>query len=290
MKRILGRVVSIVAVAIVASAAAPACATNDESIYIRAVLAPPSTKQNGQCVFTNDPQQAALFEGLLDVGVRDSYTAVLHVGNQMIARGDPNAPRAESNRIHINGAVIRVTDPNNNALAGCPKDCEFTSFADGAVADPQTANTPSFIAASLIAIDEPTANTIAGIVTGPSSTTLVIANIKVFGKTLGGVDVESGEFRFPIRACNGCSVKFTNADYAPRPPTCARDVNATASASTEGGCFVGQDAPTNCEDCLDRLVCKPCTSDQDCAFDRGAPVNGRCNNAGGATPANCVRR
>src|SRR5690349_18291684 len=105
MKRILGRVVVVCAAAVVIGAAAPACVENDQSIFIRAVLAPSTNRQNGACIYTNDPQQTVSLNGKLDVGIRDNYFAIALVGNQMIGRGDPASARAESNRVHLNGAV-----------------------------------------------------------------------------------------------------------------------------------------------------------------------------------------
>ena len=49
-------------------------------------------------------------QATLDIGVADNYYAVLLVGNQLIPRSDPQNNRAESNRVHINGAIVRVTE------------------------------------------------------------------------------------------------------------------------------------------------------------------------------------
>ena len=70
MKRIWGHVVSGVAVALAASAVVPACATNDQSIFIRAALAPSLNRQMGGCVYTQDPTQAEL----LGEGAGDGFT------------------------------------------------------------------------------------------------------------------------------------------------------------------------------------------------------------------------
>ena len=253
MKRIWGHVLSVSLAAIAVGALAPACAENDQSIFIRNVLAPSTNRTNGTCVYTDDPQQAALFEGLVDLGVRDNYYAVVLVGNQMIPRGDPANTRAESNRVHLNGAIVRVTEPNGALIN------EFTSLASG-LADPQSNNNPDYGLMGVTAIDAPTKDKLIAQLPTRSATKQVVVNLKAFGKTNGGVDVESGEFQFTVRACNGCLVSFAGADdpaQQPRP-----NCKAALGASGGGGatalpCFPGQDEPVPCQLCQGRPACDP---------------------------------
>jgi hypothetical protein len=256
MKRILGHVASIVAVGLAVSAALPACATNDESIFIRGALAPASQRVNGACVYTSDPQQTELFEGAFDVGLSDNYFAVLLVGNQMIGRGDPQNNRAESNRAHITGAIVRVTEPDGTQIG------EFTSYAVG-FADPQNNNTPGFATIGVTVIDALTSGKIKPKLTNRTLTKQVILFIKAFGKSLGGKDLESGEFQFPIQVCNGCLVDFTQG-YEPtsktQPRNCDKAFSSTGGATTGGPCIIGQDAAVNCQLCKGVLaVCDPNT-------------------------------
>ena len=245
MKRVLGQAFTVVAVGVLVTAFTPACAENDQSIFIRSALAPSSNRQNGICVWSNDPTQTHLFSGLIDVGIRDSYRSVVLVGNQLIGRGDANNTRAESNRAHINGAVIRVTDPNGGSYG------EFTSLASGFV-DPQLNNQPSFVPISIIAIDPPTMAKIAeGLAVGQSKQ--VVANIKAFGKTVGGVDLESSEYQFPIRVCNGCLLTFEGRD--PAAAECQAPADA-AGGNEQLPCAPGQDEITPCWLCLDRPICR----------------------------------
>ncbi len=247
MKRVLGQAFTVVAVGVLVAAFTPACAENDQSIFIRTALAPSANRQNGGCIYTSDPTQAGLFSGLVDVAVRDSYESVLLVGNQLIGRGDAANTRAEPNRAHLNGAVIRVTDPNGGLIG------EFTSLATGFV-DPQLNNQPSFGPMNVIAIDAPTMAKIAdGLAVG--QTKLVVANVKAFGKTLGGVDLESGEYQFPIRVCNGCLLTFEGSDPA-FPGECRAPTTDTGGGSEQLPCFPGQDEVTPCWLCLDRPACR----------------------------------
>ena len=253
MNRILGRVVSLLGASFIASALMPACVDNDRSIFVRAVLAPSTNRQNGGCVYTDDPQQPQLFQGLLDVGVRDNYFAVVLVGNQMIPRGDPTLTRAESNRVHINGAIVRVTEPDGTTIS------EFTSYATG-FADPQQNNNPDYAVAGITLIDAATSARLAGGLNGRGASKLVLAQVKAFGKSLGGVDVESAEFQFPLRLCNGCTVSFEGADDPAREPhpNCLAPLSSGAGGGgAEAPCFPGQDEVTPCQLCQGRPACDP---------------------------------
>lgn len=255
MKRILGRVVVVLASTLVIGAVAPACVENDQSIFVRAVLAPSTNRQNGQCQYTDDPQQPVLFEGTFDVGVRDNYFAIVLVGSQMQQRGDPGAARAEPNRVHLNGAVVRVTEPNGNQLA------EFTSLATG-FADIQSNNNPDYGTMGIVGIDAPTSATLRGLIPNRTTTRQVLLNIKAFGKTLGGVDLESGEFQLPLKVCNGCLVSFAGAnDAAQQPnPNCLAPFGSGgggAGGVTQAPCFAGQDEGVPCQLCQGRPACDP---------------------------------
>jgi hypothetical protein len=250
MKRIGRCVMSLLAVGLVTSALVPACATNDQSIFIRGALAPSANRTGGVCLYNPDPTAPALFTGTLDVGIRDNYQAVLLVGNQMIPRGDPTDTRAESNRVHLNGAIVKVQNPDGSGIR------EFTSLATG-FADTQTNNNPSFGLMGVAIVDAPTRDILASQLPDRNAVKTVVAQIKAFGKTLGGVDVESGEFQFSIRVCNGCLVSFVGAnDPALQPqPNCLKAVDASSTTSTP--CFPGQDEPTPCQLCQGRPACNP---------------------------------
>lgn len=253
MKRILGRVVVVCASALVLGVVTPACVENDQSIFIRAVLAPSTNRQQGACIYTDDPQQPQLFAGQLDVALRDNYKAVVLVGSQMLQRGDPNNARAEPNRVHLNGAVVRVLEPNGAQIA------EFTSLATG-FADVQQNNNPDFGTMEIVGIDAPTARTLAGQVAPGGATKQVILQVKAFGKTLGGVDLESSEFQFPLEICNGCLVTFATADTArPAGEQCTGAL-ATGGTNTQLPCEVGQDG--------EAVPCQLCS-----ARARGLPPN-----------------
>ena len=249
MKRFLGRVVVVCASALVIGAALPACVENDQSIFIRSVLRPSTNRQNGACIYTADPQQAELFRGILDVGIRDNYRSILLVGSQMLSRGDPANTRAEPNRVHLNGAVVRVQEPNGAQIA------EFTSLASG-FADVGNNNNPGYGVMQIVTIDAPTAEALRQQVPQArpgqqSAFKQVVVQLKAFGKTLGGVDLESNEHQFTLDVCNGCLVTRV---LDPAQPT-AGCPDSTAAATDQGPCEAGQDEPTPCQLCRGKAVC-----------------------------------
>ena len=260
MKRILGHIVSLLAVGFVAGAVMPACATNDQSIFIHGALAPSANRTNGACVYTGDPQQAMLLQAGLDVGVTDSYFAVLLVGNQLITRGDPQNNRAESNRAHINGGIVRVTEPDGRAIPGIP---DFTSLATG-FNDPQQNNAPGYSSIGLVVVDAPTADVLRASLPNRAVSRTVLINVKVFGKTLSGVDLESGEYQLPMQVCNGCLVSFAGGLDPAGPkdaqgnviPNCNKPL--VTGTSTSVPCRTGQDEIVPCQLCVGvKKACDP---------------------------------
>jgi hypothetical protein len=248
MKRFLGHALSVVTVGVVALVAAPACVENNQSIYIQRVLAPPTARVNNVCQYTADPQALPLFEGVLDGAVRDTYVAVMMVGSQLIPRGDNTQTRAEPNRSYINGFVIKITEPDGETEIG-----EFTSTASGFL-DPAQATQPDLDVVATTVLDATTTGKLIQGISG-TQTKLVVANIKAFGKTLGGVDLESGEFQFPIRVCNGCLITFDTADDPATPNV--RECNRPSDVAGTLPCTPGQDEFTPCFTCsATRPACK----------------------------------
>jgi hypothetical protein len=253
MKRLLGQVLFVATCGVLASALTPGCADNDQSIFVRMVMAPPQNRQNGQCVYTNDPTQPRRSQGSLDVGLSSTYESMLLVGSQLVARGQTNTTRAEPNHVHLNGAVVRVTDANGKQIS------EFTALGAGDV-DPGANNSPAYGLIQLPIIDAQTSAKIQGGLTQGGPAKLVVANVKVFGKTLGGVDLETGEFAFPIQVCLGCLIDFPAAADDPAKPgaDCLLPATGTTSGTnTQAPCNLGQDEVVSCLYCRDHFpICR----------------------------------
>lgn len=252
MKRIFGQLVAVVATAAGAVVLTPACTENNESIFIRNVVAPPQQRTNGSCVYSPDPAGVGLFGGVVDALFTDEYGAVLLVGSQLAPRGETINARAESNRSILNGAVVRVTETNGALIH------EFTAPGTGNM-DVASGNTPAYGVFSAAVIDAETLRRVVqGWAFGQKKNVLV--NIKVFGKTLGGVDLESGEFQFPVTICVGCLVKYVDADPAAAGINCpfAAGDNTT---SVPVPCRFGEDEEFSCQICSEDFCRTPPPTD-----------------------------
>jgi hypothetical protein len=209
-------------------------------LFIRSVQAPSAT--GGTCTYVADPSQPTLFYGQLDAALSNRYEAILLVGNQMTPQGDPVQARTETSRIELQYAVVRITDAYGTQLN------TYTTVTAGTV-DPASGSTPEYTTVAVEAVDP---STVAKFLPGgtglPSndppitvngSSVQVIAYIQLFGQTLGGQNVSSNDFEFPIQICAGCLVQGISNDV------CA----VTSSASTEVPCNLGQDLPVSCSLC-----------------------------------------
>ncbi|MBX3185912.1 MAG: hypothetical protein KF819_02810 [Labilithrix sp.] len=264
MKRIWVHLLSLSAAALGIASVTPACVVNDQSIYVRGVLFPSTNRQNGACVYTDDPQQPQLFNGTMDMGVVDAYSVPVLVGNQMIPRADTQNARAESMRVHIQGAVVNVHEPGGASIH------EFTTYASG-FADPGANNTPDFGLAELTLIDPETRRRLLAQtpdfelrpnVPNPVPSKTLVATFRVFGRTTGGKEVETGDFDFTIRVCNGCLVTFVDSnDDTQRPEDQPNCLKPLAQGGAAGGgtlpCRPGQDEGTPCQLCVGREACNP---------------------------------
>lgn len=251
MNRTLGRVASILGVALVAGLTAPACSTSDESesIFIRGILAPPTVRTNGGCTYTSDPSQGMLFEGRLDVLVSRSYTGVMLVGNQLSARGDQNNSRAESNRVNIESVEVEVTDTSGKRIGA------FQAPSSGLI-DPQASNAPSYSPVGATLIDSKTTDALMDSIAALGTSRTVLANVRVKASTLAGTEVKSGAYQFPIRVCNGCLVDVSTG-YDPATQTYNCNQQLTLGTEKIMPCKPGQDESTPCQFCIDRNACQP---------------------------------
>ncbi len=241
-------------------------AQNNESIFIRTIQA----AQAPDCTAKPDPNGVFLARGTLDVGVRSRYFAFVLVGNQLVARGDFKLARAESNRVTLTGADVHLLDDQLKEIA-------FYSVVALGTVDPTTSSDPGYGLASVEVIPSGAIDAIKGTVVHSNTVRTFYAKLRVFGSTLGGTDVESGDFTFPIDVCFGCSVIFTpeSNDTTIGPGTTPNCRGKVASATTTTGqtqaCFFGQDGFIQCNVCQGLQVCTPCAFD--CGKDGlGAPV------------------
>ena len=191
--------------------ALPSCATNDSMMYVIGVYA----RKQGACSPQPESNSPILAKGTLDLAFAGEYRAALLIGNQITERGSREQLRTETSRVVLKGAEVRL-----ESLRGEELHEPFSSTATGFV-DPASGTDPAIAVMYATLIPASVLETI-----GEGT---LIANVRVFGQTLGGQDVESSELAFPIEICTGCLVAY---------PAAARDLTADG---TEYTCKVGSD-------------------------------------------------
>jgi hypothetical protein len=257
MNRHLRRTLTVAGICLAATVFTPACAEDNQAVFVTGLLAPPAARQGGTCLYTADPTQPFISAGTLDIAVKRFYDANFLVGNTMIRRAQREDVRSEPNRAFIQGAIVRVTDANGRELNS------FTSLANVTI-DPSDGATPTYgPLLGVRVLDESTLGKSSANSLQSGQSTVLIANVKVFGSTAGSVSLESGEYQVPIRVCKKCLVVFTAADTRPETSeneTC--DVPLSTAGGGGGGaatvvpCNPGQDESTPCQFCR--------SSDADC--------------------------
>ncbi len=238
----------------------PACAHDDATLYIAQVVFPPSPTNQLGCLYqTPNTTTPGEFSGAFDVGLSSAYSPVVLVGNQLVSRGDVAQVRVETNRVQLRGAVVRVTDSQGNQIS------TFTSLTEGVV-DPSTGTTPGVTQAALTVVDPATADILRKQLPNRSARKTILTFFKVFGQTLGGTYVESGEYQHVVNVCSGCLVVFPSEAIDPAQKTPDKPVNCELgfpvgtqiSATTIAlPCVMGQDQPIDCRLCHGIPACDP---------------------------------
>ena len=212
------------------SLAPQGCAENRSTLYIVGVLA-----KTSDCTVTFDPGQPRIGRGLMDTLVSASqvapgqfettaYSPPVLIGNQMVPQGSPDQLRTETSRIDLRGAEVALEAVGGSELV------RFSTTASGSL-NPSPSSTPGFFG-STVMMSPPAMNLEDG---------EYLAKVRVFGVTLGGQDVETGEFHFPIQVCSGCSLSFSAESLA--AGQCIPGDEASL-------CRPGQDGPTDCSVCM----------------------------------------
>jgi hypothetical protein len=210
------------------------CTDEETGFFIRGnvVLDPPD------CIARAEDSATLLISGLLDVGIRPDYQATLLVGSQLTPRGDKANLRSETSITTINGAEVQLYTDTGDL------DAEFTVPATGVI-PPEGGADPGFGIISATLIPASTGVELANELTNPAEIRTRVAKVTVFGKTIGGLEVESAPFSYVIRVCEGCIVNFPASSYDP----VLGCTGSGAESAPETPCHVGQDDPVDCSVC-----------------------------------------
>jgi len=209
-----------------AALASSSCVDNDSSFFVYGVM----DITRSQCVAKPDASAVMLAQGTLDRTFADGYMAAIMVGSHLTERGSREKLRTETARLSVTGAHVTLYGTQGSVI-------EFDTPATGLV-NPSSGTDPGLAAvfARLVKQDQ-----IADL--GPDGQ--MIARIKILGTTLGGQDIESAVFDYPITLCTSCLVVY---------PIEALDnglcVNKVEGTTSEGSvCFFGQDSAFPCTLC-----------------------------------------
>jgi hypothetical protein len=217
------------------------CVDTESMIFIRQVNVP-----SGTCTVEPNVTGPFISHGTLDVAFRHEYIAALLVGSQIVTRGSRAQIRTETSRVRIEGIEARVEDALG-AVAWGPHTIPATGFIDPAVDI-----NPSYgiVDGTLIGADFG-ARMAALLLADTSRTGKHFTSIsKVFGHTLGGQAVDSGEFRFPITICYGCLIYYPAEANDPKvTPTPNCDLPQSTGTALDVGCSPGQDEMIDCRVC-----------------------------------------
>lgn len=223
-----------------ASIASAGCADNESTLFILGVA-----KIEGDCTFTAGASTALLPRGTYDLGFSGSYQAGLILGNQMATRGIKARSRTETSRIILEGAEIRIVLGDGSLLME-PFSAPGAGFVDVGVGQE-----PGYGVLSVVVIPRLDSKNGADLA---MESGYVLAEIKAFGRTLGGQPVESNVFSFPIEVCYGCLVTFPPTELDPETFECR---GSSASEATATPCNWGQDTQVVCSSCAANFeVCR----------------------------------
>lgn len=195
------------------------CTDNRQSFFIRFVGVP----SGEDCAVPSDRNAVARSAGVLDVGVKGSYFLALLVENAMSSSTALNPITAESNRVTVTGAQVRLSTETGERLGGGDF---FVPFS--ATVDPGNVQALAFTA-----IPE-------GYASSVTAGTLVIIETKILGTTGGGLEIDTPWFSFPVYTCNGCTADWGSAAWN-STDACWDCTGVQQDTSAEEQCAIGQD-------------------------------------------------
>jgi hypothetical protein len=209
--------------------ASSACVQNESSLFVRGCMAVPRDTCELQASTTASFVGSGSIDGYLNG--QGQYHCFALFENQLVKRGDPTTLRVETSRIELYQAEVQVldTDPVNPTAY-----TKFTVPTTG-FADPGTGTEPGLGIADVVLIDYATLKSLADTAAKTNAIQKVVASVVLHGRTLGGQELTSNEFKFPIDVCGGCGCAVP-----------AGDVCIGSDSKPAADCLLGQDASVDC--------------------------------------------
>lgn len=222
---------------------ASGCADNESSLFVEGVL----DISSSDCVARPDASATFLSIGVLDLSLADGYVAAVQVGNQVTQQGNRDKLRTETSRIHLEGATGSVFTVDGQEL-------DFEVIGTGFV-HPAAGTDPGLAAMFVNIVTSEQIQTLRD--AGPDAWGTMVVRFRVYGTTLGGKEIESGEYDFPISVCDGCLIQYppaANSAPSGMPYECGL---AAEDAEEVNVCYFGQDQRLNCTECAAvELICQ----------------------------------
>lgn len=195
-----------------------------------------------ECIARAEGSTTLLLSGALDVALRPEYVATLLVGSQLAPRGDKTNLRTETMITTITGAEVHLYTDTGGPDPDSP---EFTVPANGVIL-PNASADPGYGVVTATLIPAATGIALAGELDVPGEVATRVAVVTVFGKTIGGLEVESSPHNYVIHVCRGCLIEF--------PADAISDMNGgcfgSLTDSQQAPCRTGQDEFVDCRTCV----------------------------------------
>ncbi len=224
------RLVAVLMVGGLGALLSSACVTNDSSIFVRGCAEIPKDT----CEVLPSITAATFLRGSVDSIYDSAYDCVLLVENQLVERGDPTTLKTETSRVSLYEADVQVLDSSGRLIQRADgSSAEFSTPITGFV-DPGTGD-PGIGVANAVLLDFQTIQDLGAQAIKDGTEQTVVAAVIVHGRTLGGLEVHSNQFQFPITVCSGCKCEV------PVGETCIGDMNPP-----DLNCRVGSDNPVDC--------------------------------------------
>ncbi len=218
------------------------CVNDNVSIFIEGVI--PPMKEDDGCTWDPSTTSVLLSPGLFNVeadlilGTAAPYTTVLAVNSQLQPRG--GSGRSETNGVQVERAEVTIRSLSGDAIdfGGLPN--PFSIPTTGYIPPSSDPTQPGESAVSVVAIPGDYAIRLAAMRDGGGNLlfTQVLASIRLVGKTLGHIDIETGEWDWPITLCDGlCLFQCATADDT-RSFSClpGQDGRSTIDSGISGVC------------------------------------------------------
>jgi hypothetical protein len=249
MKRFFGHALAGLALLGGAGMIIAACSHDNSSIFVQDVLAPQLVTTGNLCTFTAQTTQPVLSSGVLDLAFLSEYNPTYLVGNQLVPEVNSQQLMTETDVVNISSATVIIQDTTGKQLATFTRETASTIY-------PSSGGVPSYAPITVTTIDSTTVQTYAAALAAKGGTVRFETLVSFNGQTLGGDNVTTGYFAFPVDICEGCLISFSATDVRSgcAVPNC---LNAgTSSAALESPCVPGQDIAIDCSLCLGIKDCQ----------------------------------